>query len=229
MGKREGLFLIKKKLAAQSNGMGDQFHDTRLHLDYSTCHPGMAQPSACPAGHHDFTLQCCEWRRSSRYFTSLSYHKSLQLKTLGNEPDFLTAHSPARGQPHCTRTAGKRPGSSWTAASEHKSKLQEEFSSHLSISLHIFWNVVTNSWYLLSSNEQVEKMKTSMKWVKGYIQMEIAVKQEITNLKTRTHRWLSEKLNWNWREWQQKATPTLPLVSGGTRCAPCAAALLFRW
>lgn len=158
MGKREGLFLIKKKLAAQSNGMGDQFHDTRLHLDYSTCHPGVAQPSACPAGHHDFTMQCCEWRSSSSYFTSLlgestSYHRSLQLKILGSKTDFLTVDSPCRGQPHCTGTADKRPGSSLTAASEHKSKLQEEFSSHLSISLHIFWNAVTNSWYLLSSNE----------------------------------------------------------------------------
>lgn len=104
MGKREGLFLIKKKLAAQSNGMGDQFHDTRLPLDYSTCHPGVAQPSACPAGHHGFTLQCCEWRRSCRGLTSLwgestSYLKSLQLKTLGREPDFLSADSPSGPAP----------------------------------------------------------------------------------------------------------------------------------
>lgn len=38
MGKREGLFLIKKKFAAQSNGMGDKFHDTRLDLDYAIYH-----------------------------------------------------------------------------------------------------------------------------------------------------------------------------------------------
>lgn len=34
------------------------------------------------------------------------------LKTLEDEPDFLTADSPSWGQPRCTGTAGKRSGSS---------------------------------------------------------------------------------------------------------------------
>lgn len=57
--------------------------------------------------------------------------------------------------------------------------------------------------------------------------MKIAVKEEIINLKTRTHRWLGEKLNWNWTDQQRKATPTLPLVFWDTRCAQCEAVLLF--
>lgn len=57
--------------------------------------------------------------------------------------------------------------------------------------------------------------------------MKIAVKKRITNLKTRTHRGLGEKLDWNWTDQQLKATLTLPLVFWDTRCAQCAAALLF--
>lgn len=58
--------------------------------------------------------------------------------------------------------------------------------------------------------------------------MKIAVKEEITNLKMRTHRWLGEKLNWNRTDQRLKATPTLPLVFWDTRCAQCEAVLLFR-
>lgn len=64
-------------------------------------------------------------------------------------------------------------------ASTNRKALQEEHSSCLCILLRIFWNVVTNSLYLLSSNEPVEKMKTSMKWVKGYIQMKLQWKKKL--------------------------------------------------
>lgn len=117
------------------------------------------------------------------------------LKTLREEPDLLAAYLPSMGQP----TEQWQQASGLVAAerlpvSTNCKVLQEENSSPLCICLSIFWNVVTSSLYLLSSKEQVEKMKASRKWVKGYIQMKITVKEEITNLKMRTRRWLGENL-----------------------------------
>lgn len=90
----------------------------------------------------------------------MSYQNSLQLRAPRDEPDLLTAHSPSTGQP--TEQSDSRQAELLPVSTTHK-VLQEEYSSHLCILLPIFWNVVTNSLYLLSSNEQVEKMKTSMK------------------------------------------------------------------
>lgn len=104
---------------------------------------------------------------------------------------------------------------------------KNSYSSHLRILPSIFWNVATNWLYLLFSNEQVEKNEDFHEMSKGIYSNEIAVKEEIANLKTRTHRWLNEKLNWNRTDQQLKATPTLPLVFWDTRCVQYEAGLLF--